>query len=157
MATIPALRGGGVSGGKTKIRDNMRMVLAWLSFVAACICGAALASTFLGGWISGLAGIWSWVGLAMLVVAVAVVVADILADFEPNRRAVYTVMVVPSLAAGVGGRFSQTVGGAFGQLLGQVGAEIGSWLGEGSAWGVAVATGLAAAIFARRHVKTHVG
>jgi hypothetical protein len=154
---LTGVRGGGVSGGKTKIRDNMRMVLAWLSFFAACVCGAALASTFLGGWISGFAGLWRWVGLAMLVVAAAVVLADILADFEPNRRAVYTVMVTPSLAAGVGGRFSDTVGGTFGQLFRQVGPGLSNWLGEGSAWGIAIATGLAAAIFARRHVKTHVG
>lgn len=140
------MRGGGS-------KEKGRKALAWISFGFAVIGGAAIVATFIGGFIAGLVGIFpSWVAIAAFVGAIVAMVIDLFVDGEPNTIALYTAMVVPSLARAVPGQLSDTVTQASGSALDQVNQTLGMWLGTSSAIGIAVACVIVSLLMGRRVV-----
>jgi hypothetical protein len=127
--------------------------LAWISYGLAVVGGAALAATFLGGWISGLVGIFpNWVAIVAFVGAFVAMAVDLFVDGIPNQMALYTAIALPSLARAVDGRLSDTVTQVSGQALAQVNNSLGVWLGTSSALAVAAVAVVASLLVARRVV-----
>ena len=127
--------------------------LAWISYGLAVVGGAALAATFLGGWISGLVGIFpNWVAIVAFVGAFVAMAVDLFVDGIPNQMALYTAIALPSLARAVDGRLSDTVTQVSGPALAQVNNSLGVWLGTSSALAVAAVAVVASLLVARRVV-----
>jgi hypothetical protein len=83
------------------------------------------------------------------------VVLDIALDMTPNRLAVWITMVIPSIAAGMGGgakhaKVAAWISDISHTILGWVNEAMGEWIGTTSVVGVALGAGLAAWIIARR-------
>jgi hypothetical protein len=139
------MRGGG--GNKEK----GRLTLAWVSFGFAVIGGAAIVATFIGGMIAGFVGFFpSWVAIAAFVGAFVAMAIDLFVDGEPNQVALYTAMVLPSLARAVPGRLSDTITQMSAQALAQLNSVLGEWLGTSSAMGVALACIIVSLLMGRR-------
>jgi predicted MFS family arabinose efflux permease len=131
--------------------DKGRKVRAWISFGLAVIGGAAIVATFVGGAIAGLVGFFpSWVAIAAFVGALVAMTIDLIIDGEPNRIALCTAMVLPSLARAVPGKLSDTVTQASSSAHDQVNQSLGVWLGTSSAIGIAVACVIVSLLMGRR-------
>lgn len=136
-------------GGSTKERG--REILAWTSFGLAVIGGAALTSTFVGGLVAGVVGFFpSWVAIAGFAGALSAMAMDLFVDGEPNRIALVTAAVLPSLARAVPGKLGLTVTQASAQALAHVNDALGEWLGVRSALGLAVSCIVVAILMSRR-------
>lgn len=145
MALGPRIGGGG--GGAAKGRK----ILAWISYGFAIVGGAALVATGLITFFTGL--VPGWVSAILFAGLFCAMAVDIIIDGEPNRLALISAMVLPSLAATVNGQLSTVVGQFARQVLTSVNAGLGSWLGvSGSGWAVAVMCIALAMIIARRVV-----
>lgn len=134
------------------------LVLAWISFVLAVAGGAAVATTFAGGFVSGIVGFFpGWAATLTFIAAFAIMARDLLIDGIPNRPAVTTGLLLPSLARAVPGGLGHKVTFYSGQVLGQVKAHLGSFLGTTSALGVAAVLVAVALILAQRSVPKGIG
>ena len=125
--------------------------LAWISYGLAVVSGAATVTTFLGGWITGIVG-WfpGWVAAiatAGLVIGMGI---DLFIDGIPNQVALYSAMVIPSLARAVPGRLGDTVGELATSLRDSVNASLSTWLGVTSSVGVAIGCAAISLLMARR-------
>lgn len=139
-------------GGANKERG--RKVLAWISFAFAAAAGAGAAFTFIGTWVQGLLGFFSWPWLPGLLLAGAAVTmfVDIFNDSEPNQAAIYTVMVLPSLAAASSGKLADSVQQAASQLQSQLALGMGEWLGVSAGFGFVAVCATVAMLMSRRVV-----
>jgi hypothetical protein len=125
--------------------------LAWISYGFAVVGGAAVASTFVGDWISGFVGIFpGWVAIVAFVGAFVAMAIDLFVDGIPNQAALYSAIALPSLARAVPGKLSTTVTDLSTKALTQVNSSLGAWLGTSSALGVAVAAVVVSLLMARR-------
>ena len=128
--------------------------LAWISYGLAAIAGAAVVTTFLGGWISGLVGLFpGWVAAvatAGLVVAMGI---DLFIDGIPNQVALYSAMVIPSLARAVPGKLGDTVGALAQSLRDSVNSSLSTWLGVSSSISVAIGCAVVSLLMARRVIQ----
>jgi hypothetical protein len=139
------MRGGGSN------KEKGIKVLAWISFGAAVVGGAAIASTFVGDLIVSVVGFFpGWVAIAALLAGAVAMAVDLFVDSEPNRVALYTAMALPSVARAVPGALSNTVTNLSNQALSHVNAALGVWLGTSSAIGVALACVVVSLLVARR-------
>lgn len=122
-------------------REKGRKYLAWASFGLALVAGTAIAATFLGGWISGLLGIFPWwIAAAAVLANVVLIGRDLFMDGEPNFIALYMAMGLPSLALAAGGKFSAAVGNLADKILTQANKVVGEWFGvHGAVPAIAVA------------------
>jgi hypothetical protein len=128
--------------------------LAWISYGLAVVSGAALVTTFLGGWISGLVGLFpGWVAVAATAGIIVAMAVDLFVDGIPNQVALYSAMVIPSLARAVPGKLGDTVGGLAQSLRASVNASLTTWLGVSSSIGVAVGCAAVSLIMARRVIQ----
>jgi hypothetical protein len=92
-------------------KDKSRAPLAWTSFAFAAAAGSMAAVTFVGDLTSGafrLTG-YPWVAVIPIIVAVVLMVRDIRDDSEPNHRALYSAMALPSLAASTPGTLAHLI------------------------------------------------
>lgn len=134
-------------------KEKGRKALAWISYGLAVVGGAALAATFVGGLIAGFIGFFpGWVAIVVFTGGFVAMAIDLFIDGEPNQVALYTAMLLPSVARAVPGRLSATVTDLSHQALAQVNATLGAWLGTSSALGLAIACVVVALLMARRVV-----
>lgn len=139
-------------GGASK--EKGRKVLAWVSFAFAVAAGAGAAFTFVGSTIGSVLGFFPlpWLPALLLVGAVVTMAMDIFVDSEPNQAALYTAMIVPSLAAASSGRLADTVSQGAGQIQTQLALGMGDWLGVSAGFGFVVVTAAASILMGRRVV-----
>lgn len=139
-------------GGANK--EKGRKVLAWVSFTFAAAAGAGAAFTFVGSWVQGVLGFFSWPWLPPLLLAGAFIAMalDIFNDSEPNQAAIYTVMMLPSLARAANGKLADSVEQAAGQLQSQLALGMGQWLGVSAGFGFVAVCATVAILMSRRVV-----
>jgi hypothetical protein len=136
-------------GGANK--EKGRQALAWISFGLAVVAGAAAAGTFIGGMIAGVVGFFpGWVGALLCAGLIIGIAIDVFIDSEPNRVALFGMMLLPSLARAVPGQLGDTVTNAATTLLVQVQSALGQWLGLTTAVGIALGSAAIALLMARR-------
>jgi hypothetical protein len=129
-------------------------ILAWISFGLAVIGGAALSATFVGGIVANVMGILpGWVSIVLFAAGFVAMAVDLFVDGIPNQVALYTAIVLPSLARSVPGRLSGTVTDLSRQALAQTNDALGVWLGTSSALGLAAAAVVVSLLMARRVVQ----
>ncbi len=127
--------------------------LAWISYGLAVIGGAALAATFVGGMVANVVGFFpNWVAIVLFAGAFVAMAVDLFVDGIPNQVALYTAIVLPSLARSVPGKMSGTVTDMSRQALDQANAALGVWLGTSSALGLAAVAVVVSLLMARRVV-----
>lgn len=139
------------------MRGNVRqkgvLALAWISYALAVVGGAFLTATFLGSMIAGFVG-WfpAWVATVAFAAAVVTMLVDLFVDGEPNRLALYSAMVIPSLAMAVPGRLGTAVRDLSGEIQAAVTGGMTDWLGTSSVLAIAFASVVVAMLIARRVV-----
>jgi hypothetical protein len=142
---LPGAVGGG-GGGKGK------KALAWISFGFAVVAGAAFAVVGLGGFFDGLLGMFGlpWLPALLFAGVFIAMTVDLIVDAIPNQIAMWSAMLLPSLAQSVNGKLSQTVRDLCNQILSQVNAGLSSWFGVAGALGIGVVCAVAAYLMGRR-------
>lgn len=138
-------------GGGSALHQRGIVALAWISYLLAVVAGAALVDTWVGGIVTWAVGVFPVAVAALALVAGTVaMLIDLLVDRIPNRLAVWMALVLPSVAAAVDGRLATTVTSISRALLEQVGAGLGTWIGDASSLGVALGAAVASLLVARR-------
>lgn len=144
--------GGGV-GGRSRGFD-FRKVLAWFSFSLGVVGGAAIAITPIGAMLARVTGILpTWLLGIVFLVLVFLLVRDIGMDGEPNRTALWVVLLAPTLARSVSGNMADLVTEWSGQALAEVSGPLGAWLGLGAPLAFAVGCSAGALVLAQRALK----
>lgn len=135
--------------------------LAWLAFGLAIIGGVTATASWVGTIVSGVVGVfWWWVPLALMVVVGLLVVGDVLGDGIPNRRAIYGVILWPSLMLSVEGKLGRTLRGWITAVNNSLDRSVGGWITDAPRGSAAVLTAIAvmtiafAAVYAERYAKT---
>ena len=149
MAVIT--RGG--NGGTRNIVAKGLKILAWFDWVIAVYGGTLLAGTFVGAWIASVAGFVPGFAPAALFVAIVVMAVDIFIDWIPNQGAIWTAILIPSVARGAHGRLSAWVQQQSSHLAAAVSPHVIEWMGPLPALTVAATAIVAAILMARRVVK----
>lgn len=128
--------------------------LAWCSFAIAVVGGTLATETFLGRFVQGFLGLWPWKWIPPVLLAAAVValIVDIFIDLIPNQAAIWSALLLPSIAASVNGRLGDEVSRAGRWVLDQIDGWLHTWVTDSST-GLAIACIAAALIMARRVVK----
>lgn len=134
-----------------KQREKGIKLLAWTSLGIAYIGGAAITGTWLGRAIANIVGVFpGWVGIVVVIAAAIATAIDLFVDGTPNYPALYTVIVVPSIASSIPGRLGETIQDLSVATITQINADLESWLGTSSALGLGIACVVAALLMARR-------
>lgn len=128
--------------------------LAWSSLVIAAIGGTLATETFLGKFLRGFLHLWPWKWIPPVLLAVGLVAlgVDIFIDLVPNQAAIWSALLLPSVAASVQARLGTEVQRGCGWLLDQIDGWLHTWITDSST-GLAIACCGAALIMARRVVK----
>jgi hypothetical protein len=145
------------SGTKAAVRAVQQKgikALAWISFGIAVAGGTLATETFLGKIVQGFLGLWPWKWIPPVLLAAAVVTlaVDIYIDLLPNQGAIWSALLLPSVAASVTGKLGDLVSQGCGWLLDQIDGWLHAWVTDSST-GLAVACIAAALIMARRVVR----
>lgn len=137
------------------IQDKGIKVLAWSSFGFAVVGGAAASGTFLGDAVRTTLDVlpWQWVPAAGLIVAAGATAVDLFMDLIPNRPALYSAIVIPSVATATPGRLGDSLTDGATGAMDWVDASLAEWVGTHSSAGIAVTCVAASLILARRTVK----
>jgi hypothetical protein len=135
--------------------------LAWLAFGLAIVGGVTATASWVGAVVSGVVGVfWWWVPLALMVVVGLLVVGDVLGDGIPNRRAIYGVILWPSLVLSVEGKLGRTLRGWITGVNEYLDRSVGAWITDAPRGSAAVLTAITvmtiafAAVYAERYAKT---
>lgn len=129
--------------------------LAWASFLFALTGGALLPGTPVGEGLSDFVKsvTWTWLPVAALVVGVAGAAIDIIRDLIPDRIAVYTAALAPTVAGAIDGELADKVVGFGEWAVGHIGGPLERWTGLVEPAHVAIVALLLAWTIARRVVK----
>ncbi|MEU7822930.1 hypothetical protein [Catellatospora sp. NPDC049133] len=128
--------------------------LAWASLGVALVGGTFAVSTFIGEivrWVIHLLP-WEWVAPLALLAAVGATVLDIVVDAEPNRAAVFSMLVIPTLASAAPGKLGDTITDLTHKLSAWVDSGLREWLGASSSTGLAILCIAATILMAKRVV-----
>lgn len=130
-------------------------ILAWTSMGAALVGGPLVAGTFVGDAVDTVLSAlpWAWVPVVVLAVLFVVFVRDLVVDWEPNRQAIYTLLVMPSVARASAGELGATIGDWSRAALDVVADPLRGLLGTGAPVGLAVIVAATALLLAQRSVK----
>jgi hypothetical protein len=128
--------------------------LAWVNFAIAVAGGTLAAETFLGKVVQFVLGLfpWKWIPPVLLAAGVVTLTVDIFIDLLPNQAAIWSALLLPSVAASVTGKLGDEVSHWCRQLLNQIDGWLHAWITDSST-GLAVACCAAALIMARRVVR----
>jgi fructose-specific phosphotransferase system IIC component len=150
-------RGGTATAGLRAAHAKSIKGLAWASFVIAIADGALIPNTFVGDWTRKVFGWLPWgpvIPIIVLIVGVVATFLDCYLDLEPNQVAVYSALMLPTIASTIHGgladwvrELSQTVLDAIDQWLFQAAPR-----GLGSS-ALAIAIALAVTLMSDRVVK----
>jgi len=124
------------------------LVLGWVSLGLGLVGGCTAIGTWIGDLIAGIVRIGpDWAAPAILVIGVAWTLIDVLKDGTPNRPAVASAVLLPSVSQAVNGKLGATVHHWADQLSTWASHTMGEWIGAGSLTAVTViAIGLAVVI-----------
>lgn len=128
--------------------------LAWTSFGIGVAGGTLATETFIGRLVQGFLELWPWKWIPPVLLAAAVVAlaVDIFIDLIPNQAAIWSALLLPSIAASVTGRLGDEVSRGCRWLLNQIDGWLHTWVTDSST-GLAIACIAATLIMARRVVK----
>lgn len=146
---------GRMGGGRfMAFRSKGVRVLAWMSMGAALVGGPLIAGMFLGDGIDAVLSAipWSWVAPVLLGIMFVVFVVDLLVDWEPNRKAIWMLLLGPSVARAVPGGLGDDITRWSGAALDAVAGPLREWLGTGSPVALALFVSIAAVLMARRSI-----
>lgn len=137
------------------VRTKGTTVLAWSSMAFAAVSGAQIAGMFIGETIRAVlqAFPFEWAPLVLLTILAAIFVRDLVVDMEPNRAAIYTLLVIPSVAASTSGKLGGTILGWSSALLDALSESLSTWLGSSGAVALAMSTAAVAILVSQRTVK----
>ncbi len=155
------MRGGG-GAFRAKIaaaQEKGVLVLAWLSFIVAIAGGAFAADTFIGDIVRKILGAlpWPWVAPMLLFVAFIAMVIDLMLDLVPNRAALTSVMVMPSVATAVDGKLGASILDWAGEIRRVVDENLGPWIGATATVGMALTCLIGAHFMAKRVITKSAG
>ncbi|TBL44226.1 hypothetical protein EYA84_01940 [Verrucosispora sp. SN26_14.1] len=130
-------------------------VLAWTSMGTALVGGPLVAGMFLGDAIDTVleAIPWGWIPPVVLGVLVVLLLRDMLLDWEPNRMAIWSLLLIPSVARATPGRLGDRIDEWTGAALELVAEPLRVWLGTSSPIALALFVGATAILLAQRSVK----
>ncbi|WFE45287.1 hypothetical protein [Verrucosispora sp. WMMD1129] len=133
--------------------------LAWVSFGAAIIAGPLVAGMFVGDVIDTIleAIPGDWLPPVMLFLLAVLFIRDLVVDWEPNRLAIWSLLLAPSVARATNGDLGDWVEEATGTALNAVATPLQDALGTGAPIAMALAVGGAAILLAQRSIKSKVG
>lgn len=120
---------------KALVKTATTHLLAWGSFILACIGGLAATGTFIGSIIVTVVqwGPW-WLPFPLIGVGLMVALADLGGDGIPNRRAVYIAMIWPSLFLAIpDGKARDKMTTWVDDLNKWLDGELAEWVGRGGA------------------------
>lgn len=144
-----------MKGLKKVVRPKGIKVLAWTSSAAAVVGGPLVAGMFIGDVIDTVltAIPWSWIPPVLLGVLVVMLVRDLVVDWEPNRQAIWSMLLMPSVARATPGKLGDRIGEWTGAALEMVAAPLREWLGTGSPIALALFVGAVAVLLAQRSIQ----
>lgn len=144
-----------MSGVTHTIRTKGTTVLAWTSLVFAAVSGAQIAGMFVGETIRSVLGAipFEWLPILLLTILTALFIRDLIMDMEPNKHAIYTLLVIPSVAASTKGQLGDTILGWSSALLDALNAGLSDWIGGSGAVALALSTAAVAILVSQRAVK----
>lgn len=130
--------------------------LAWTSLAAAVVGGPLVAGMFIGDAVNAVlrAIPWNWIPPVLLGVLVILLARDMVVDWEPNRQAIYSLLLMPSVARATPGDLGDRVGEWTGAALDLVAEPLRQYLGTASPIALALFVGLAALLLAQRSIKS---
>lgn len=137
------------------VRDKGIQTLAWSSFGFAVVGGAAASGTFVGDSVRTMLDLlpWQWVPVVGLVGLAGTTAVDLFMDNTPNRPALYSMIVLPSVATATPGKLGDVLTNGANTAMGWVDDSLTEWLGTQSSVGIAITCVVASLILARRVVK----
>ncbi len=136
-----------------KVRSVMVPAMAWASFGFSVLGGALAPGMWLGDAFSSVIGVLGWLTPLAFIVLLAFAVRDFGMDGEPNKLAVYSAMLLPSLAAATPGAIGVWIAQRCQDLVGWASAPLTEALGSGSATVLTLSLLAVSVIFAQRAVK----
>lgn len=144
-----------MGGGFVAFRSKGVRVLAWTSMGAALVGGPLIAGMFIGDAIDAVLSAipWSWIPPVLLGLTFVVFAVDLLVDWEPNRKAIWMLLLAPSVARATPGKLGDRIGEWSNAALDVVAQPLREWLGTGSPIALALFVGVAAVLMARRSIK----
>jgi hypothetical protein len=113
------------TAGIKKVHGKAIKLSAWVVYVLAIADATLLTATFLGDWYRQLVGAMptAWtigvtliVGVIMLILAVV----DVAKDLEPNMKAVYCTLLLPTVVSAISGGFAAWIDGGADWVFGLV-------------------------------------
>lgn len=136
-------------------RRRSMIALAWATFAIAIATGALAATTGLGRLVYEIvhAVPWSWLPAVLLLAAFITTVIDVLNDGQPNQAAVYSVLLMPSLAISTNGSLAHHVTGWSRQVLAMMRPSLSDWLGTTSTTGLAIVATVGVLLMSRRAIR----
>lgn len=139
-----------------KAKVTGAQALAWSSFGFAVLGGTAASGTFVGDTVRTILDAlpWGWVPVAGLVGLVGMTAVDLFMDAIPNRPALYSAIVIPSVATAAPGRLGDVLTNGANSAMDWVDGALAEWLGTQSSAGITVTCVAASLILARRVVKS---
>lgn len=144
----------GTKAAVRAVQQKGLKALAWVSFGVAVAGGTLATETFIGKVVQFFLGLWPWKWIPPVLLAAGVVtlIVDIFIDLLPNQAAIWSALLLPSVAASVSGKLGDEVSHLCQLLLDQIDGWLHAWITDSST-GLAVACIAAALIMARRVVK----
>ncbi len=148
------MRGSGNSAIRAA-RQKGTTALAWTSLGFAVVGGTLAAGTWLGRFIAAVLDVlpWGWLPPVLLAGGVIAVVIDLFLDGVPNSAAIWSALLIPSVASATPGKLGASIRDWTGQLLDAVNGALAEWLGTDSATGLAIGCIVAALVMARRVIR----
>lgn len=146
-----------MGGGRFKaFRSKGVRVLAWTSMGLALVGGQLVAGMFIGDAIDAVLSAipWTWIPPVLLGLAVVVFLRDLLVDWEPNRKAIWMLLLAPSVARATPGELGERIGEWTGAALDLVAGPLRELLGTGSPIALALFVGLAAVLMAQKSIES---
>lgn len=145
--------------GGTRVVQQARTkgvkILAWVSLGAALVGGPLVAAMFVGDVIETVleAVPWSWVAPVILAILFVIFVRDMVIDWEPNHQAIYSLLVMPSVATATLGNLGNRIDQWSGSALDLVADPLREELGTGSPIAMALVVAATAILLAQRAIK----
>ncbi|MGW1057643.1 hypothetical protein [Micromonospora rubida] len=130
--------------------------LAWSSMGVALVGGPLVAGMFVGDVIDTVLSAipWNWIPPVVLGILVVLLVRDMIVDWEPNRQAIWSLLLMPSVARATPGDLGDRIGDWTGAALDLVAGPLRDELGTASPIALALFAGATAILLAQRSIKS---